>query len=59
MISINGVPIVSHDSTVVLDRIERIKMAHAANPEYTRKQLITFVPETKYMVDKYLSEHKS
>jgi hypothetical protein len=59
MIRINGVPIVSRDSIEAMDRIERIKTVHAANPDYTRKQLIAFVPETKYMVDKYLSGHKS
>jgi len=59
MISINGVPIIGRDSMAALDRIKRIKTVHAANPEYTRKQLIAFVPETKYMVDKYWSEHKS
>lgn len=59
MISINGVPFVSHDSHEIIGRIDKIKTVHAANPDYTRKQLIAFVPETKYMVDKYLSENKS
>lgn len=59
MIKINGVPFVCRDNLDILYRIERIKTVHAANPDYTRKQLIAFVPETKYMVDKYLIENKS
>lgn len=37
-------------------RIERIKEVHEANNNYTKKQLIAFVPETRYMVDKYWSD---
>lgn len=34
-------------------RIEKIKKVHDENHNYTQGQLITFVPETRYMVVKY------
>ena len=34
-------------------RIAKIKKVHADNPNYTQKQLIALVPETRYMVIEY------